>query len=171
METTLPLLYNTDVEWTREREGVLRSWPLPPLQIAAPPEFSGKEGIWTPEHLYVAAVNSCFVTTFLAVAENSKLRFRTFDCAARGRLESVPGWGYQITEIKLYPRLELTSVGDVEKAARIIEKAKRNCLISNSIITEVIVEPSIFSTKDPQLQTGAPVDSDPPASRDVNGAT
>jgi organic hydroperoxide reductase OsmC/OhrA len=171
METTLPALYNTDVEWTREREGVLRSWPLPPLQVAAPPEFNGKEGVWTPEHLYVAAVNSCFMTTFLAVAENSSLRFRTFDCAARGRLENVPGRGYQITEIKLYPRLELRAVRDVERAARIIEKAKRNCLISNSIITEVVVEPSIFSTEDPQPQTVAPAEPDPPANRNFNGAT
>jgi organic hydroperoxide reductase OsmC/OhrA len=132
---------------------------LPALQVAAPPEFKGKEGIWTPEHLFVAAVNSCFMTTFLAVAEASKLRFRSFDCTARGILENVEGSGYRMTEIKLYPRLEVTAVGDVERAARIIEKARRNCLISNSIKTEVLMEPTIISTKDDLPRTLAQLES------------
>ncbi len=44
------------------------------IEVATPPEFpKGIAGIWSPEHLLVAAVSSCLMTTFLAVAENSKL--------------------------------------------------------------------------------------------------
>ena len=73
--------YSTAVEWTGERRGDLRSPVLPNLQVDAPPEFKGHEGAWTPEHLFVAAVNSCFMTTFLAIAENSKLEFVSFSAA------------------------------------------------------------------------------------------
>src|SRR6266566_4677668 len=70
--------YSTEVEWTGERRGDLSAPQLPDLAVDAPPEFKGHEGVWTPEHLFVAAVNSCFMTTFLAIAENSKLEFVSF---------------------------------------------------------------------------------------------
>ena len=65
--------YEAEIEWIEQRAGRLRSANLPTLEVAAPPEFEGREGVWTPEHLYVGAVLSCFMTTFLAIAENSKL--------------------------------------------------------------------------------------------------
>jgi organic hydroperoxide reductase OsmC/OhrA len=108
------------------------------------------------------------MTTFLAVAEVSKLPFRSFDCTARGILANVEGSGYQMTEIKLYPRVEVTAARDVERAARIIEEARRDCLISNSIKTEVIVEPTVFATKDDLPRAFAQLDTDPLASRAVN---
>lgn len=38
-----------------------------------PPEFGGPERTWSPEHLFVAAVSSCLMTTFRAIAEMSEL--------------------------------------------------------------------------------------------------
>src|SRR5689334_5652672 len=67
--------YSTNVEWTGARHGALKSDSLPTLQVDAPPEFKGNEGAWTPEHLFVGAISSCFMTTFIAIAENSKLDF------------------------------------------------------------------------------------------------
>jgi organic hydroperoxide reductase OsmC/OhrA len=43
------------------------------IEVATPPQFpKGVQGIWSPEHLFTAPVNSCFMTTFLAIAENSR---------------------------------------------------------------------------------------------------
>lgn len=58
-------------------KGIMSSPILPlKIEVATPPEFpKGMEGIWSPEHLLVAAVNSYLMTTFLAIAENSKLEF------------------------------------------------------------------------------------------------
>jgi len=39
--------------------------------------------------LFVSAISSCLMTTFLANAENSKLEFICFDCEAKGKLEMV----------------------------------------------------------------------------------
>lgn len=136
-----PYFYETEVGWTGARRGDLRSPHLPALQIAAPPEFQGHEGVWTPEHLYVASVNACFITTFLAIAELSKLEFVSLSATARGKLEKVEGQGYQITEIILRPKLFIRHRRDLERAARLLEKAERNCLISNSIKTAVRLEP------------------------------
>ncbi len=135
--------YSTEVEWTGERHGDLRAPVLPQLQVDAPPEFNGHDGVWTPEHLFVASVNSCFMTTFLAIAENSKLDFVSFKTGATGKLEKLDGRGFAITEIKLHPKLVLSHARDLERANRILEKAERNCLISNSIKSETKLEAEI----------------------------
>lgn len=145
----LPYFYETEVQWTERRRGEVRSPELPGLQVAAPPEFQGEKGSWTPEHLYVASVNSCFVITFLAIAQNSKLEVVSFSAAARGKLEKVEGAGYQVTEIAIRPRLVVRSNRDLERAGRILEKAEKNCLISNSIKTVIRLEPQIYSEQDP----------------------
>ena len=135
--------YSTEVEWSGAREGELSASALPRLHVDAPPEFQGHEGSWTPEHLFVGAVNSCFMTTFLAIAENSKLDFISFKAAADGKLEKREGQGFSITEIVLKPSLTIRDSKDAARAARILEKAEKHCLISNSVKTEIRLEPEI----------------------------
>jgi peroxiredoxin-like protein len=135
--------YSTEVAWTGERRGDLSAPRLPDLAVDAPPEFKGHEGVWTPEHLFVAAVNSCFMTTFLAIAENSQLEFVSFSADAKGKLEKLEGQGFIMTEVVLRPKLLVSHARDVERAGRILEKAEKNCLISNSIKTETRLEPEV----------------------------
>ena len=135
--------YTTEIQWTGERRGHLSAPELPELVVDAPPEFKGHEGFWTPEHLFVASVNSCFMTTFLAIAENSKFDFVSLHVGAEGKLEKQEGQGFMITEIILRPRLVLRDVRGAERALRILQKAERNCLISNSIKSQVTLQPEV----------------------------
>ncbi|HLN97193.1 MAG TPA: OsmC family protein [Pyrinomonadaceae bacterium] len=135
--------YSTEVEWTGQRGGDLRSPVLPNLHVDAPPEFKGHDGAWTPEHLFVASVNSCFMTTFLAIAENSKLEFTSFKADARGKLEKLEGQGWVMTEITLHPQLVVSHARDAERASRILQKAERGCLISNSVKSQIRMEPEV----------------------------
>jgi peroxiredoxin-like protein len=143
MTHQLPYFYTTELDWTGGRKATLRSSGLPALQVAPPPEFQGESGVWTPEHLYVASVNACFVVTFLAIAELSKFDFVSFASNATGKLEKVEGSGFEITEIVLKPSLVVHNSNDFERAARLMEKAERNCLISKSIKTTVKLEMEI----------------------------
>jgi peroxiredoxin-like protein len=138
--------YTTEVEWTGERHGDLSAPVLPGLKVDAPPEFKGHEGVWTPEHLFVASVNSCFMTTFLAIAENSKLDVVSFSAGAKGKLEKVADQGFIMTEVILRPKLVLRNARDAERASRILSKAEKNCLISNSIKAKTKLEPKIEFT-------------------------
>lgn len=135
--------YSTEVEWTGDRRGDLSAPHLPDLEVDAPPEFKGHAGVWTPEHLFVASVNSCFMTTFLAIAENSKLDFVSLRVGAKGKLEKLDGQGFMMTEIIIRPRLVLRQASGAERALRILQKAERNCLISNSVKTKVILQPEV----------------------------
>ena len=134
--------YRTAVKWTEQKKGVITCGGKPEIQVATPPEFKGHEGIWSPEDLFVASVNVCVMTTFLAVAERAGLAFLSYESEAEGRLELVEG-KFQVTAIVLRPRIMLQPGGDPTKAKEVIEKAEANCLISNSIKTRVSLEATI----------------------------
>ena len=137
-------IYNVDLKWLADRKGEMSSPELDEtIEVATPPQFpKGIEGIWSPEHFFTAAVNSCFMTTFLAIAENSRLEFDTFNCSAEGKLEQVEG-KYKMTEIVLKPVLHIRREADKDKAERILIKSENACLISNSITSKVVLNPEI----------------------------
>lgn len=143
--------YNVDIRWNHDRKGMMCSPEIVQslsaangcIEIATPPEFpKGVAGIWSPEHLFTAAVSSCLMTTFLSIAENSGLIFQEFSCKSRGKLEKVDG-RFLMTEILLGPSITILHEKDREKAERIINKSEEACLISNSIKSKVIVSPTI----------------------------
>jgi peroxiredoxin-like protein len=134
--------YHTSIKWTEQRKGVISSAGKPDIQVATPPEFKGHGGIWSPEDLFVASVNTCVMTTFLAVAERAGLAFTSYESVAEGRLELVDG-KFQFTAITLKPTITLPANGDAIKAKELIEKAEANCLISNSMKARVSLEPTI----------------------------
>lgn len=140
--------YNVDINWNNNRKGLMCSPELTDkngicIEVATPPEFpKGHEGIWSPEHLFVSAVSSCLMTTFLAIAENFKLDFISFSCQAKGKLEMLDGH-YMMSEILLKPTVVIHNEADTAKAMRILKKADAACLISNSIKSEITMDPTI----------------------------
>lgn len=136
--------YQVKLNWIEDRKGLLESDVLDSkIEVVTPPEFpKGIAGIWSPEHLFVGAVNTCFMTTFLAIAENSKLDFSKFECNAIGTLDRIEG-KYRITEITLFPILTINDETLKEKGIRVMEMSDKACLISNSINSKVILEPEI----------------------------
>ena len=140
--------YNVDVNWNRERKGIMCSPELSLdsnscIEVATPPEFpKGIPGIWSPEHLFTAAVNSCLMTTFLAIAENSKLSFSNFSCKSKGKLDQVDG-KFLMTEIILEPTVTITDEKDRERAVRVLQKSEAACLISNSVKSKITMLPTI----------------------------
>lgn len=136
--------YNVNVEWKNDRLGKLTSPELEQtIEVATPPQFNkGIEGVWSPEHLFTAAVSSCFMTTFLAIAENSKLEYESFSCSSKGKLEQIEG-KFLMSEVILEPKLKITNSNDIEKAGRILEKSEKACLISNSVNSKITLKPLV----------------------------
>jgi len=143
-----PHYYNVDINWKNSRKGIMCSPELSKkngtcIEVATPPEFAkGIEGIWTPEHLYVAAASGCLMTTFLAIAENSILDFISFNCAAKGKLETVDG-KLMMSEILLKPKVIIHNEEHRNKTIRIVKKAESMCLISRSIKSKIKMEITI----------------------------
>lgn len=142
--------YNVNVTWNTDRKGMMCSPELDVngpastcLEVATPPQFpKGVDGIWSPEHLFTAAVASCYMTTFLAIAENSKLAFKSFVCASKGKLDQLDN-KLAMTQVDLYPTVVLNREEDRERAMRVLAKTETACLITNSIKSAVNVHPRI----------------------------
>lgn len=137
-------LYRVDIAWKEERIGTMSSPELEDeIEVATPPPFDGGvEGIWSPEHLFVSSVSSCFMTTFVAIAGYSKLKFEDLDIKAVGKIDKVDG-KFAVTEITLEPELVIEEEKYKDKAIRIMEKAEAACLITRSIKTEINFKPKV----------------------------
>lgn len=144
-------IYNVDINWTQDRKGMMCSPELHNtetnatncLEVATPPEFpGGMPHIWSPEHLFTAAVSSCLMTTFLAIAEFSKLEFVSFKCGSKGILEKVDS-KFVMSEVQLFPEVVITDESKRDRTERIVEKAEKACLISNSITSKITMETKI----------------------------
>lgn len=145
---TLPRIfhYAATARWSGERRGVLASAGKPDMAVASPPEFKGHPGVWTPEDLFVSAVNSCTMMTFLAFAAGKALRLVSYESEAVGTLERFDG-ALRFTKIVVSPRIVVERGEDIEKAMALFRKAEFSCLITNSLVTRVEAEPRISAVE------------------------
>jgi peroxiredoxin-like protein len=148
--------YATKAQWTTERRGQLSADGMKNLEFSAPPEFQGQTGIWTPEHLLLGSVIACFVTTFRAIAENSRFAFRSLEVEAAGGLEKDES-GLRFGEILLRPVLTVDREPDRERGLRLLHKAERHCIISRSLRNRVNLSPAVVVEAEPALPSGDPL--------------
>lgn len=136
--------YEVNLLWNSVTQGTVSSPVIAStIEVVTPPEFpNGIKEKWTPEHLFVAAVNSCLMSTFLLVANNSKFQFISFASNAIGKIEKIDGT-FAVTEIVLKPTLIIPSTQNEAKAKRVLDMSEKACAIANSIKTKITLEPTI----------------------------
>lgn len=135
--------FKVDAQWSGGRRGFVESeTQIPKIHFAAPLQFQGESGLWTPEHFLVAAAASCFITTFRAVTEISKFEPLGLEVSAEGTIEKGEG-GFQFTRITLRPVLTVARETDQERGVRLLEKEEHSCLVSRSLKGQIVMEPQV----------------------------
>ncbi len=117
---------------------------VPELRSVPPLDFDGPGDAWSPEHLLLAAVETCFLFTLRAVAHASRIEFASLELSATGRVDRQDGVT-RFTEIVLRPKLALPPGADRDRALRALEKSERTCLVSASLSTPIRLEPEIVT--------------------------
>jgi organic hydroperoxide reductase OsmC/OhrA len=115
----------------------------PGIESAAPPEFGGKEGLWSPETLLVGAAAGCFINTFQFFAKRMKFEFDGISCEAEGAVERVDGKSV-FTGITIYPTIMITDESLRPVILDAVEKSHRYCLVSNSLKCPVQIRENIL---------------------------
>jgi organic hydroperoxide reductase OsmC/OhrA len=129
--------------WSSGRTGIAKSDSAPnAVHFAAPPEFGGLEGRWTPEDLLLGAVASCFTTTFQAVAGYSKFDYTDLEVEAEAMVNKAEK-GYSIAELAIRPRLTIASEELRDRALHLLEKTKALCLVSRALAVAPRLEPRV----------------------------
>jgi len=137
-----PHRYTVTANAKTEGEVTLESERLAAIASAPPSEFGGPGNRWSPETLLVAAHADCFVLSFRAVAQASKLSWLSLRCQVEGTLDRVDRVT-QFTAFVVRASLTVPAGSDVERARGLLEKAEKVCLISNSLKAKATLEANV----------------------------
>jgi peroxiredoxin-like protein len=143
--TPLPHRYHVRLVGAPSGCGQLSEGALPALQSAPPPQYDGPGNAWSPEHLLLAAVETCYLFTFRAIARMSSLDFERLDVEAAGTVDRE-GSVTRFTDIVLRPRLTVAPGVDRRRALQVLENAEKRCLVSASLSTRVRLEPEVHES-------------------------
>ncbi len=112
-------------------------------EVSAAPEYLGEPSLANPEEMLVAAISSCFMLTFLAVAATKGITVDSYIDKATGELAKNPEGKISVTEVTLHPEITfpMNQQPEVSVLRQLLEKAHANCFITNSVKTVVHVKP------------------------------
>ena len=112
---------------------------------SAAPDYHGRADLPNPEEGLLAALASCHMLTFLAIAANSKLEVNSYDDTCVAKLERNDKGKMCIKNVLLQPRVTFTddTTPNLEKLKQLHEKAHANCIVANSITSKVSIEPIV----------------------------
>lgn len=111
------------------------------LKNSSAPEYKGSTNASNPEELLAAAVASCHMLTFLAIATKTGIKVSRYACRSEAILDKKENGKMAVTTINLFP--EIVFYGDkqpdAEQLKKMHEKAHHNCFIAQSIESKVNV--------------------------------
>jgi organic hydroperoxide reductase OsmC/OhrA len=110
------------------------------LTVSAAAAYKGDATKPDPEDLLVAALSSCHMLSFLALATKKKLNVESYEDEATGFLENDGGRPW-IAKVILRPKVTFTTVPDAAALTELHDSAHRACFIANSVKTAISVEP------------------------------
>jgi organic hydroperoxide reductase OsmC/OhrA len=146
LKNNKPIIFATDLYWSGDKLGIVSSPSLKSFSVSTSPEFGGPDGEWSPEHLFLSSITSCFMSTYLVFVNKMKIENTGFECTATGQVEIVDG-KYKFTYIHIYPKAFVGNDADMERAKVAMEKAKKYCLISNSVNAEIVQHSEVVIAK------------------------
>lgn len=146
-----PHTYIASAEGTNAGFVAVESPQLPAIETAAPPEFDGPRGVWSPETLLCASVADCFILSFRAVARAARLEWTKLECRVEGVLDRVERVS-RFTVFKTFARLSVPEGTDATKARQLLERAEQGCLIANSLLATRSLQVDVVITNHSDTQ-------------------
>ena len=134
----------TQLTWKGGRQGTAQVEGKGALEVAAPPEFKGDGRLWTPEDLFVEALESCLMLTFVSLSEDQGLELVSYTSTASGRLEKSPE-GLAFGWVVISPRIEAR--GTEEETLKLIHQAGELCMIRRSVSCQVAIYPEVTQAR------------------------
>lgn len=127
--------YNREHSWSFDGGEVIKA--------SASPAYKGNPSCVDPEETLVAAVSSCQMLTFLALAAKKRFIVDSYTDEAVGILEKDADGKLAITRISLNPRIGFSGEKkpSQEKLHQLCEAAHEHCFIASSIKSEVQIKP------------------------------
>jgi len=104
----------------------------PELSGSANPAFRGEAGKHDPEDLFLAAIASCHMLSYLALCARGGVRVVAYEDQASGTLVLDGSGGGRFEQVTLHPAVTIAAGDDAERAAKLHQTAHEQCFIANS---------------------------------------
>lgn len=112
------------------------------VKASAAPDYLGNPEFVNPEEAFIASLASCHLLTFLAIASFKKFEIKSYEDNALGLIEKNADKKMAVTKVYLRPRVDFSGENkpNEDELKRMHDKAHTECFISNSVLTEVVIE-------------------------------
>ena len=112
------------------------------ISASAAPQYLGNEALVDPERAFVAALSSCHMLTFLALAARDGFVVDDYRDEAVGKMERNEQKRIAITRVVLQPNISWGSEPpNQEQLDKLHANAHKHCFIANSVTTEIEIAP------------------------------
>jgi peroxiredoxin-like protein len=149
-KTDKQFLFEVQLNWLESTNGVLTAKDADGLiHVGTPPEFGGEEKTWSPEHLFLSSISSCYMTTYLAFAKKLGFEISHFECNTIGQIQIIDE-KYKFTNINIYPKIFIAKEELREKATTALNKTHKYCLVTNSLNANVFYHSEIIKDLHPK---------------------
>ena len=130
--------YQADVAWESDRLGSAAAEGRPQLPVAPPPDFpGGDETRWSPEHLFLASLQSCTMLSALAHCAHNGIEVQSYRSTGHGEIARRENDGrYAFQRVMLTVSMRVAP-GQAARARALARKFSRDCFITASTRAEV----------------------------------
>ncbi|MGZ8868580.1 MAG: OsmC family protein, partial [Thermoanaerobaculia bacterium] len=105
--------------------------------------FRGDPGRHDPEDLFLTAISSCHMLSYLALCARRGINVIAYEDDARGTLV-LDGDGGRFSEVTLRPKVTISS-GDLDRAKELHHRAHEECFIANSCSVPIRCEATVVT--------------------------
>lgn len=109
----------------------------PALDGSADPAFRGDAARHNPEDLFLAAISSCHMLSYLALCARQGLCVLAYEDDATGRMVTDARGGGRFVEVVLHPRVTIAKAADLDAAQALHDTAHAHCFIASSCSVEI----------------------------------
>ena len=136
--------YRLHLTWTGAAQGPTSSYQSysreyridlagkPAMRGSSDPMFRGDPALHNPEELLVAALSSCHMLSYLALAARRGVHVVDYEDEATGTMLFEGGGGH-FTDVTLRPLVTIAPGSDRELAAHLHHEAHETCFIASSV--------------------------------------
>jgi organic hydroperoxide reductase OsmC/OhrA len=130
--------YDTELIWRGARSCEVAAGDRPPVVVVPPGDFpGGEDGDWSPEHLFLASLQSCTMLSFLAHCAHNGVEVVSYRSQASGDLSRrEEDRRYAFQRIALIINVVVAG-GHAPLAQSLTDKAHRDCFITASTTADV----------------------------------
>lgn len=115
----------------------------PVINASADAAFRGDASTHNPEDLFVTAISSCHMLSYLALCAKHGINVLSYEDRATGTMREDGRGGGRFEEVVLHPVVTIANAEQIERAEKLHERAHELCFIANSCSVPIHHRPEV----------------------------